>query len=401
MWVKFRHKVAYAIFKPIFKVFLFFKYGYTFAKFKCDIKKPYFILSNHITTTDMFMVPQSFNTPLYFIASDDLFSMKFFSPIIKYLVAPIPKTKSSSDLKTIKDCYKIASEGGSICVFPEGNRTYNGVTSHIPFSIVKLVKLLKLPLIIYRLSGGYGIQPRWSDNIRRGKMHGQVYRVLHYDNYKNMKNEDLYKYICDSLYVNAFIEAEESGNKFKSAKKAEYIERFLYTCPDCKSFSTLYSDKNYIICKNCGLKIEYRQDLKLKTLKGKCNFENVKQWDDFQKDCIRNYNLDNINNKEIIFYDENVCFKENIRCKRKVELGIGKITLFKDRFEISADNKHILNIKDINSIAIFGKNKMQIYYKNNIFQIIASKNFNALKYQNMFYNIKNKINGVTDEFLGL
>ena len=400
MWTKFRHKITFKILRPFLALFLYFKYGYKSAKFKCNVKKPYLILSNHVTALDPFMVAVSFKMPIYYVASDDIFSLKYLSPIIKFLVAPIPKSKSSSDLQTIKDCYKVSKEGGTICVFPEGNRNYNGLTSFIPFSIVKFVKMLKMTLLLYKIEGGYGVQPRWAGNIRRGKMFGSTQRVLEYENYKNMTEDDLYKYICDNLYVNAFYQLE-TCNEYKSNKKAEYIERFLYACPDCNSFSTLNSQKNDIICTKCGLKVEYGENLQLKTLSGKCSFINVKEWDDFQKEKIKAFNIDSTGTEKTIFTDDVIWLRQNIRCIRKIDLGKGNMTLCKDRLAIVTNNNYLFYIKDISSIGIFGKNRLLIYHKDEIFQIIGQTTFNALKYQNMIYHIKNTSDGVTDEFLGL
>ena len=399
MWVKFRHKIVFALLRPVFRIFLFFKYGFICLKFKCAIKKPYIILSNHVTTLDPVMLACSFYMPVYFVASDDLFSLKYISPMLKYLVAPIPKTKSSSDLQTIKDCYNIIKQGGTICIFPEGNRNYNGITSHIPFSIVKLVKFLKVPLLLYKIEGGYGVQPRWSDNIRKGRMSGHVQRVICYEEYKDMDDDSLYKYITDSLYSNAFYQAE---NVYKSNKKAEYAERFLYACPDCGSLCSLCSNGDRIICRNCGLKVKYNENLTLSVIEGRCGFVNVKEWDDFQKNKIREFNLDNITENDVIFTDENILLQQNIRCLKKVVLGRGTLNIYKNRMEITTEKETFSYfISDINSMAVFGKNKLAFYYRDKICQIIGEKRFNALKYVNIYYHIKNKTEGVTDEFLGL
>lgn len=399
MWVKFRHKIVFALLRPVFRIFLFFKYGFTCSKFNSDIKKPYMILSNHITTLDPVMIAVSFCMPVYFVASDDLFSIKYISPLLKYLAAPIPKTKSSSDIQTIKDCFNIVKQSGTICVFPEGNRTYNGVTSHIPFSIVKLIKFLKIPVLLYKIQGGYGVQPRWAGNIRKGRMYGSVQRVLTYEEYKDMDDDSLYKYIADSLNSNAFY---ETGNKYKSHNKAKYLERFLYACPDCGSFSTLCSKGDNIICSKCGLNMKYNENLLLSKVSGKCNFLNVKEWDDFQKNKIREFNSDNVNKNEPVFYDSNIFLKEKIRCQRKIILGTGTIKIYCDKL-IIATEKETFNyeIKDMTSMAVFGNNRLSIYYNGSIFQIIGNKRFNALKYMNLYYHMKNKMEGVSDEFLGL
>lgn len=400
MWVKLRHKIIFAVLRPIFRIFLFFKYGYTCAKFRCGIKKPYVILSNHLTTLDPFMLSLSFGMPVYFMASDDLFSIRYASPLIRWLAAPIPKTKSSSDLRSVKDCSKVIKEGGTICVFPEGNRSYNGVTSHIPFSTVKFVKILKAPLLLYRIEGGYGVQPRWAGSIRRGKMFGSVQRVLTYEEYKDMEDDALYKFIVSGLYSNAFADCENMRCRYRSKRKAEYLERFLYVCPDCGDMESLKSSGNLITCQKCGYSARYNENLTLTLIRGKNGFMNVYEWDLYQKDAVRK--LDIQNPEKQIFSDNRIIFKQNIRCKRKIIYGQGVLKLYGGKIEISVEgNAYTFSLKGVNSMAVFGKNRLSFYTGDEIYQCLGDKRFNALKYVNVFYHIKNGLEGVTDEFLGL
>ena len=50
----------------------------------------------------------------------------------------------------------------------------------------KLVRAIKLPLALYRIEGGYGVHPRWSDVVRRGGMRSCVSRVIEPEEYANM-----------------------------------------------------------------------------------------------------------------------------------------------------------------------------------------------------------------------
>ena len=52
--------------------------------------------------------------------------------------------------------------------------------------------------------------------------------------------------------------------------------------------------------------------------------------------------------------------------------------------------------------AVLGRNKLNIYHKDMVYQFRGSKRFNALKYVNLFYHYKNQERGdVNGEFLGL
>jgi hypothetical protein len=82
-------------------------------------------------------------------------------------------------------------------------------------------------------------------------------------------------------------------------------------------------------------------------------------------------------------------------------MGKGAVTLYKDRFEISSDSLYVFYIADISSMGIIGKNSLLIYHKDKIYRLDGDHRFNSLKYQNMYYHIKNKIEGTSDGFLGL
>ena len=123
-WVRFRHK----IYRPILNVFLGtyckLKYNIKVEKFKDEKGRPYLVLFNHQTAFDQFFVGISFKQPVYFVASEDIFSIGWISSVVKHLVAPIPIRKQTTDIQAIRTCINVAKEGGTIAIAPEGNRTY-------------------------------------------------------------------------------------------------------------------------------------------------------------------------------------------------------------------------------------------------------------------------------------
>jgi hypothetical protein len=133
-------------------------------------------------------------------------------------VAPIPIKKQTTDLNAVMNCIRVAREGGTIAIAPEGNRTFSGETVYMSDSIAPLAKKLKLPIALYRIEGGYGVQPRWSDVVRRGKMRGYVSQVIEPEEYADMKPQELFRRIAQGLYVD---EAVADG-VFLHGKRAEY-----------------------------------------------------------------------------------------------------------------------------------------------------------------------------------
>ena len=57
-------------------------------------------------------------------------------------MAPIPIKKQTMDITAVKNCILVAREGGTICIAPEGNRTYSGRTEYMRPSIASLAKKL-------------------------------------------------------------------------------------------------------------------------------------------------------------------------------------------------------------------------------------------------------------------
>ena len=105
-WVRFRHKVYIAILKyPVMFIF-WLLYGFKHKKIKLAKNENAFIISNHQTQFDPILVSLGVNKPVYYVATDTLFSNKFVSSLLNHLFAPIPKKKGLTDPKCIKTMMK-------------------------------------------------------------------------------------------------------------------------------------------------------------------------------------------------------------------------------------------------------------------------------------------------------
>ncbi|MGI6710546.1 MAG: 1-acyl-sn-glycerol-3-phosphate acyltransferase [Bacilli bacterium] len=402
MWTKRRHKIIVALVKPLFKIIGFFKFGYRYKKYKLNKKEAYIIVSNHQTVFDHFMYGLAFNRNLYYIATEDIFSMGFLSKLLKFAVAPIPKSKSMRDSQTVRISMQVVKEKGVIMVSPEGNRTYSGETAYIDPAIAKFVKLLKVTLIIFNITGGYGVHPRWANKSRKGKTFGEVVKILTYDEYKDLSNEELYDIIKTNLYV----DDTTTKNTYKSKKSAEYCERFLYVCPNC-GITKIYSKGEYIYCPECELKVKYNENLEFEVVEGKFNFLNMKEWYHYQEDFVSKLNFEKFKEEEVIFSDEGVFLLKQEKNVKKINILEGQIVLYKNRITINNNKKdYTFYFDDIDAMTALGKNKLGFYLNDETFQVKSNVRFNPVKYMHLFYHYKNTQKGEKDdfrssEFLGL
>ena len=110
-WIKPRHRFVRNLLSVTLGVYSRRKYHIKVEKFAEQGKRQYLSLFNHQTAHDQFFVGMAFRGPLYYVASEDIFTLGFASRLIKYLVAPIPIKKQASDARAVINCMKVAKEG--------------------------------------------------------------------------------------------------------------------------------------------------------------------------------------------------------------------------------------------------------------------------------------------------
>jgi hypothetical protein len=260
-----------------------------------------------------------------------------------------------------------------------------------------MARKLKMPIVLYRIEGGYGSEPRWSDVIRKGRVHCYVSQVIHPEEYEKLTNEELFEIIEKGLYVN---EAVADG-PFRSKKKAEYLERVMYVCPWC-GLSEFESHGNEAHCKKCGRKLSYGED-KVITGEG-CEFpfRFVKDWYEYQKDFLNR--LDVAEYEKTPAYTDTADLSEVIVYKKKVPLRKGvQLKLYGDRVVIDEGTaqEQVLSFEKVNAMSVLGHNKLNIYYEKHVYQFKGDKRFNAVKYVNFYHHYKNLKKGEGETFLGL
>ena len=105
-------------------------------------------------------------------------------------------------------------------------------------------------------------------------------------------------------------------------------------------------------------------------------------------------------------YSDRVRFSEVIVYQNKNVLSKdAAFTMYKDRYEVelAPGNVMVLPFDGINAVSALGKNKLNIYFGDKIYQVKPDKHFNALKYMNIYYHATNTDKGEESnvEFLGL
>ena len=400
-WAKPRHAIITAIAGAILKPYSKINYGIKVDKFKEQGNRQYLVLANHQTGFDQFFVAFAFRGPLYYVASEHIFSMGFVSKLLRWAVNPIPIKKQSTDVSAVMNCLRVAREGNSIVIFPEGNRTFSGKPAHINPAIAMLAKKMGLPIAFFKIEGGYGVNPRWSNTTRKGKMHAYVSRVLEPEEYKSLSDCEFVELINNELYVD---EACVDG-EYRSEKLAEYLERAIYYCPECNSLSTFESCNDEMECKKCGMKVRYLPTKELEGINCERPYRFVNDWYEAQLNFVNSLDLREYCDRPI-YCEKGTLYEVIVYKNKEILLDDAEIFLFGDRFEVRGGEECLaFFFEDIRAITVCGKNKLNFYVDDKVYQFNGDERFNALKYVNLTFrykNIKKKERGEDyDEFLGL
>ena len=404
-----RHRVVVAVLKPAARVLFYFLRKFKAERFKSpDKKQAYLVLANHTANLDPVLLSLSFSFPIYFVASDNLFRLGFISRLLTFLVAPIPIVKSRMDSDTIRTVLKVKKEGGSIGLFPEGNRCYNGVTGHFPPSTGKLLKLLGLPVLFYTLEGGYLSDPRWGDKARRGPMKGRVSGQLSAEEVEGLSADALNIIIRDKLKVDAYEIQRLSKAPYRGLNKAQHLERVLFICPSCMGLAGLKSQGDEFLC-GCGYKVHYTEQGFFEAEPGKpLYFDSVLDWDLWQrKTLVQWVEADDgacvTDTGRLWFSDEEERLYLYEKGKEPILEGIGRLSFYSDRLQfIEGGRLRIIYFKNIVRMSLWGKQVLQFSTTDGRdYEFKSDRPRSSYKYIALYNVIEQKRKGMDYGFFGI
>ena len=222
-------------------------------------------------------------------------------------------------------------------------------------------------------------------------MRAFVSRVIEPDELAAMTNEDLYDTICRELDVRE----DTVDGEFYSDHMAEYIERAMYVCPKC-GLSTFFSQGNLTTCQTCGLTVRH---LPTKELEGTdFPFRFAADWYQYQCDYVNQ--LDTRMHHETALYQDTVqLWQVFVNKNRKLRKDAAVVALYGNRIEIDGT---AYPFSELSAVTVLGKNKVNLYWGKELYQLKGDAHFNALKYVNIYHRHKNIEAGEEHgKFLGL
>ena len=313
------------------------------------LEGPYLVLPNHANAYDQFFIGLSFpRRHMYFVVSEHAFRKKFVSFLMRTVFGPISRTKGSADASAVRSILRTLRRGCSVCLFPEGNRSWDGRSQHLHPATGKLLKLAKVPVMTYRISGGYLADPRWAHTVRRGPIRGQVVRVYRPEDFARLSPEEITALVERDLWV----DESENTLPYTGKRPAEGLEEALFLCPRCGQLGTLRSKGRDFTCA-CGLRAVYTDT---GHLEGDIPFTSIPAWDDWQAAKVRELAAAPGFSCE----DEGAELRELLEGHRVRELASGRLRLDREGITVGDCALPLTNMQDP-SLCHFGNGETMMF----------------------------------------
>ncbi len=352
-----------------------------------NMQEPFLILGNHSQVYDAFFVSSAAKVHIRWVAGAVLFKLFGLKTLLGGWVGGIAKQQGRSDLHTIRSISNALREGDNVGLFPEGTRTWDGESVGFDKATAKLIKILKAPVIIIRLEGIYATKPRWADKKRVGSPILRVLPPLSKEAIASMTKDELYTHLIKHVSFSYRTWQEKTHTPFKGKAQAEGLQRVLYLCPDCKSYSTLQSKKDLISCTKCDMISRLDAYDRFTTVKGNNTFKDVPQWHDWESEQLLNH-LQTANPEAPIFPpDKGILFQRGLD---------GKLFTLSKNFSLSATSEGIqvtstkpvlftvLPFSKMQSMVINAKSTIEFYHDDKLYRIRIEKDSSPLKYVELF-----------------
>ena len=270
--------------KAFIQVYLKRTYNYKLTgKSRHLPKPPFVVVANHGTFFDPWIIGGYSMHPFAIMINDDGFRGKGVSQWYLRQIGTIPKRKGASDFKAMKTSMQRLRERYPVCIFPEGQTSWDGETQLLYKGLEKIVKKMQCPLVIYKLQGNFLTKPWWAHTIRKGRILISM-KVVQPSDYKQLSSDELFDLIKSSIYQNEIKDQSNLEYPFKGNNLAEGLERFVWICMHCGSEDTISTKGSTISCSSCGKSWTIDAHCRLHTndKETKC-LEDLKEWSDLHK----------------------------------------------------------------------------------------------------------------------
>lgn len=342
-------------------------------------EEPFILMANHGDNLDVATEILGIRNYMRFVMSDHLTRKPIMRALLKFLASPIIYHREKGSDSLYNEVVANLNAGANVAMHIEGGKTNNGETGYISKRNAQMVKDGNCALVTYRNKGGYLKTPRWADNKRKGATYGELVNIYSKEEISKMSVDEIYEHIIEDLHFNVYDEQRINPQKYIAGNPAQSAEIILYACPKCKKIGTLKSEGDKLSCSKCDFTATiddygfwHSEDMP---------FDNIAQWDKFQKSVLKELVETKSNTSEILFSDSHQIIYTLENENRMLKSNNGKVVLLGDCLEISGDDFiDSIPFECIKKISIAAKMNLLIVTDTNYYEIHSSSPRSAIKY---------------------
>lgn len=367
-----RHRLIWRIGQRILRLWISRIYHYEYEPIRQE--GPILLISNHVSALDpLFLAVALGEKQIYYVASEHIFRLGFVSKVIRWLVSPIPRRKGAASFDTVKECLAHLKAGHSVCIFAEGEQSWDGRSIPVAQGTGSLAQTSGAQLVTYRLDGGYFSLPRWGRGLRQGTIRGRVTGVYPAEELACMPRERITYLMNQGIQENAWERQKKEKTRFSGKNPAEYLERLLYLCPGCGCIGTLHSRGDRLTCA-CGLNLRYTD---LCSFEPAVPFATLAEWEDWQKEQLRCRRFVSNTLDGCLFSDAEGTLEQIGENHSQTPLGAGRIAQYEDRLECGGRS---FPLEDIQDMAMTQANRLLFTCRGGYYQLQVQGPVNLRKY---------------------
>ncbi len=253
------------------------------------LKGPYILVANHNAFYDFYIMVAATrpHTGVYPAAVDDFIGREWFLR----MGGCLPKRKYTSDMNTVRQCFKAIKDGESFGIFAEARYSLCGVTEMdaLTDSIGQLVKMMGVPCLTFTSKGHHLYDPFWGNHKSRHMKYNEAVleQIFTAEEVKEATVDEINAKIREHIYNDDWRWQSERRLKITYKKRAEGLHKPLYQCPHCMTEYKMNSKGDTIFCEHCGKEwwLNYYGELEAK--EGETEFKFPSDWYAWEREQVQ------------------------------------------------------------------------------------------------------------------
>ena len=250
------------------------------------LKPPYMMLSNHMHFIDFELAAMAtFPHSVSNVVNIDGYINKFF--LLEWIGA-ISTRKFTNDVPLVKSIRKVLQRGDILAMYPEARYSPCGVTSYLPDSLGKLIRMNKVPVVAVVHHGNHLYAPVWNvAHKRKVPLHTTFKVILTPEQIETMSVEQINKVLREELQYDDYRYQKENGIRITEEYRAEGLEKVLYQCPHCMTEFSIEAKGAELHCTHCDKRWVWEETGELRALEGETEFDHIPDWFAWERQQVK------------------------------------------------------------------------------------------------------------------